>query len=152
MRTCLSEDPSSVRRMFVNWRFKVVYWKWEYMEKTFARLSPALLIFLDRFDEHKLKVPIGAADGPLISAETIDPACLVKIKEAKEDKHKLAALVETFHVFSRQVGRETRWFGGCQRHDNILEKCQNRPSKDSLVPKGRGHSCARVCLARPTQL
>ena len=146
MQTCLSEEPSSVRRLFKNWRFKVVDWKWEYMEKTFAQLSPAIEIFLDRFDEHKLKIPIGAG-GPEISAETIDPACLVKIKEAKQDKHKLATIVEAFHVFSRQVGRETRWFGGCCCHDHIWRKPLTDQAKLRLFQKEEG-SHLRECVWR----
>jgi len=86
------------------------------MEEVFARMSPMIGIFLSRFDEAKIKRPIGHAEA---TSETVGPSCMSKLAKAKGEADKLGALIEAYNVFSKSVGREARWFTGCPCHDHI---------------------------------
>jgi hypothetical protein len=116
LHTCFEGAGEAERRHFRGWKYKVVDWKWEYMEEAFARLALAMPVFLRRFDEEKLKKSIGHAQP---EAGTIDPKCMVKIKEAQARSAVLCARTEAYAVLAGAVGREARWFGGCPCHDHI---------------------------------
>ena len=131
LQTCFDEGMPGERAVFYNWKHKVVDWKWEYMEEVFAKVSAAISLFLSRFDEQKIKKPIGHVE----AADTIDPNCLSKITKAKGDDLKVAALTESYSVFAKAVGHEARWFTGCRCHDHIWKQSVSDLAKTRLFRK-----------------
>ena len=119
LQTCFDDGERWEHSFFSNWKHKVVDWKWEYMEECFVRLSPIIALFLQRFDEAKIKKPIGHLDA---TATTIDPNCMTKIKAAQTDILELSAMTESYAIFSEAVGREALWFTGCRCHDHIWQQ------------------------------
>ena len=99
LQTCFDEGVPGERAVFHNWKHKVVDWKWAYMEEVFTRLSPAISLFLLRYDEQKIKKPIGhvEADG------TIVPNCLAKITKAKPRTQLLWSWSQTRTISTRDV-------------------------------------------------
>ncbi len=113
---CLCDCPPEVRRLFWNWKHSIVDWKWEYMEEIFAKLSEALDTLLLHFDIVKMRASEEEARREVTS---IDPKCLRKLELAKQQRQSLIADAEAFNIFSKNVGRASRWFTGCKCHDHI---------------------------------
>lgn len=106
VEVCMQDCSADVKSDFDSWRHKVADWKWQYVEETFQRLSPILSLFLERFDAHRIKVPIGHRDAS--GGNCIDPGCMSKIEAAKDRAQYFAAMVEALAVFSKACGREAR--------------------------------------------
>ena len=90
------------RRLFYNWRYSVVDWKWGYMESSFDRIAAALETFFLFFDVVKFRTPTGhsptnheVVDIPSMTQPLVDAQKKASIKLAEMESHK---------VFSKAVG------------------------------------------------
>ncbi len=52
---------------------------------------------------------------------SIDPKCLVKLKDAQRDPAVCAALTEAYTAFSVAVRKQCCWYLGCHCHSCIFE-------------------------------
>ena len=154
LATCMAGADRRRGWGFLNWKHKVIDWKWEYMEETFQKWSPVLKVFLRKFDVRTLKRPVGHAGGDADEVQ-IEAQCLARIEAAKADVLGLCAEVEAHAVFARACGRQAGWYTGCKCHDHILEAKDYRRCQNEVVHAGDGEAWAwsfAVHLARPTGL
>ena len=99
--------PHDEVHLFQNWPYSVVDWKWEYMERVFRRLSDTINIFLKRFDSEAFR-------GTNSNAKSIK--IVEKCQSIRTD---LVLECEVYKTFGAVVGKNMRWFVGCDCHDWI---------------------------------
>eukprot|EP00974_Lingulodinium_polyedra_P121236 11178345-Lingulodinium_polyedra.AAC.1 len=75
----MGDSPPHKRLQFHAFKFHIVDWKWEYMEKAFLRLAEIIDLFLDRLDIEKIKRPMGQRD----NAGSVGPQALAALHAAK---------------------------------------------------------------------
>lgn len=140
LETCFLDGDIADKQLFSGWKHKIIDWKWEYMEEVFTKLSPAILVFFRRFDERKIKTPVGHS----ATDSSIDPKCLAKLTQDKLQSDHLAAICESYDVFGTCVGRESRWFTSCGCHAHIWMLHKSDVAKQRLFQAEEGkdvHEC-----------
>jgi hypothetical protein len=141
---CLGDADASERSHFFNWKHHVIDWKWEYMEEIFQQLSCSVGVFLLHYDARKMRQ--SGDTGDLIA---IDRNCLKTIDEAQQHRLYYMALAEAHALFSREVGKFARWFGGCPCHDHIWCQDISDEAKNKLFVKEIGvTSGVKECIWR----
>ena len=117
MEVCMRGNSTPQERsLFYRIKHKVVDWKWEYMEDSFAALSSCVEVFFEKFDEGKMRTPVGHVQA---SSVGIDPKCLRTITAMQSRCEEISCKLEAMHCFALHVGQQARWFTGCKCHDHI---------------------------------
>ena len=120
--------PEDAARAFAAWRYRLVDWKWQYMNDMWGTLSSTGEICLGNVDIEELKKPIDSNDD---REEALDNASMNAIAVAAEDKDYYMTLTEAYFVFSQSVNRAHAWFTGCPCHDHIWMSDQSPEAKQA---------------------
>ena len=142
VRTMSHASPEQ-KRLFENWPYSVVDWKWGYMEDVFARLSAADEVFFEYFDIDKFKTPSGHAPA---DHTAVDLKGAEALHALKPEALRVAAEMEGHAVFSRAIGICARWFTGCSCHDHIWSAKISDHKKQQLFERETGG--LKVCAYR----
>ena len=108
--------------MLHSWPYRVVDWKWGYMEDVWQKWAACVERFFEVWDEGKFETGSGVVpEGVDEFADSITPqvAQLLASVRTSGDVPWLSASSEAHAVFSRAVGAAVRWWSGCECHDHI---------------------------------
>ena len=125
LSTCVPDAEE--KKMFANFPHHLIDFKWQYLESMLVDLDRIVLLFLERFDGAMFRAgdvsgeEEEAAAGGEQAREAMADAkkSIAAIESMQAEKHDVALMVRAQRTFSRAVGKEVRWYTGCDCHDHI---------------------------------